>query len=289
MKRIASTYSKSSLFVLVILITFIVNSSFGQEDKKNASLSVQYFKIMKENSYLDLSAKFKGKNGFEPCTNLNFTIYKVDTTGVIAPAKIGEIKTNKDGKAKFIIPTKYITPSTSYSVKLENNKVFEDNEGIVSVNDVTIEASLEKTDSIYSIKARLVTVNNKPIVEESLNVGLKRLFGNLPIGGEESYSTDEDGSILVPIDQGLTGINGKLNFQVVIPESEKYGTVIANVNTGSGVPIVDKSSFNERTMWSPPTKTPYFLLIIPNVLLIGIWGILTLLIINLFKIYKSKN
>jgi len=41
-------------------------------------------------------------------------------------------------------------------------------------------------------------------------------------------------------------------------------------------------------MWSPPTKTPIYLLLIANIILIGIWGVLLLLVINLFKIYKSK-
>ncbi len=271
------------------MFTFYGNNAFSQEDKKSFSLTIQHYRIMKGNCYLDLTSKFKGKNGFEPCKNLTFTIYKVDTTGVVSDIKIGTIKSDKNGKAKFIIPSKFNLQSASYTVKVENDKIFEDNEESVSVKNVTIEASIEKTDSIYTIKARLVSSDNNPIAEETLKVGLKRLFGNLAIGGEESYTTDEDGAISVPIDSGLTGIKGILNFQVVIEESENYGTVIANAYANFGVPIVDKSTFDKRTMWSPPLKTPLFLLIVPNVILIGIWTILTFLLINLYKIYKSKN
>jgi len=273
----------------MVLLTFLGSNIYGQEEKKSLSLTVQYIKIMKENSFLKITAKFKGENGFEPCGNVNFTVYKVDTTDVSTVIKIGEVKTNKEGKAKFIIPSKFKTPSSSYAVRLENNKTFDDTEEIVTVTDVNIIASIEKIDSVYTIKARLVSAADTPIAEEVLKAGLKRLFGNLSVGGEDSYTTDEDGSILVPIEKGLTGKKGKLNFQVIIEESEAYGTVIANINSDFGVPIVDESSFDERTMWSPPTKTPLFLLIIPNVILIGIWSILLLLIINLFKIYKSKN
>ncbi len=280
---------KSSILILLVFFSFLGNRVGAQEDKKNASLSVQYFKVMNENSYLNITAKYKDKNGFEPCKNLALTVYTIDTNGVKPDVKIGLIKTNKDGKSKFIIPINAISEVTSYSVKLENNAIFEDNDEGITVTNSHVEASIEKTDSIYTINARLLSSDNKPIADETLKVGLKRLFGNLFIGGEDSYTTDENGAVSVEIDKGLTGLEGKLNFQVVVDESEKYGSVVANLNANFGLPIVDKSSFNERNMWSPPTKTPWFLLIIPNVILVGIWSILTLLLFNLFKIYKSKN
>lgn len=289
MIQLAFKYSKSLLFFFIVSITFWGNNSFGQEDKKSLSLSLQYVKIMNENSFLDITTKFKGKEGFEPGRNLILTIYKTDTTGVVPDIKLGLAKTNKVGKGKFIIPSKTVSPSASYTVKLENDKTFEDTEENVIVSDASIKASIEKINGVNTIKAKLISSNDEPIAGESIKVGLKRLFGNLPIGKEESYTTDEDGTILVPIDKGLTGIGGKLKFQTSIEESDNYGTVIANINANFGVPIVDKSTFNQRTMWSPPTKAPLLLLIIPNIILIGIWSVLVLLLINLFKIYKSKN
>lgn len=281
--------SKRSIFVALLMLMFLGNVSYSQDDKKNASLSVQYTKITKQYSFLTVIAKYKSEKGFQPCGNLKITFYKVDTIGTIEPIKIGALKTHNDGKLKFIIPQKYIEQTTSYLVKLENDKSFEDNEETITVTNINLDASIEKLDSIYTIKAQLLSADNKPIADESLKVGIKRLFGNLGVGEDESYPTDENGAIEVPVEKGFTGINGKLNFQVVVYESDKYGTVITNVNANFGIPIVDKSSFNERTMWSPPTKTPLFLLIIPNVILVGIWSILTLLLFNLYKIYKSKN
>lgn len=285
----AIKYCKASLLIFMVFLAFSGNKSYGQQDKKSLSLTVQHFKIMKENAFLNITAKTKGKNGFEPCSKLIFNVYKIDTTGVIPEVKMGAVKTNNAGKAKFDIPAKYSANTASYAVKLENDKIFEDTEESLSVTNVNIEAAVEKTDGEYTIKARLLSANNTPIAEEDLKVGLKRLFGNLAIGGEDSYTTDEEGGILVPVEKGLTGTKGNLNFQVVMEESEKYGTVIANINADFGVPIKEESTFNERTMWSPPTKTPLFLLIIPNLLLVSIWSILVLLLYNGYKIYKSKN
>jgi len=278
------------LLGIVVLFSFIGLKTYGQEDKKNASIIIQYVKLSKENrALLDIKAQYKDHRNFEPCKNLALTVYKVENADDSLGVKIGTITTNDNGKANFDIPKKELALSSSFTVKIEKSKAFEDNQENVSVKDATIEASLEKTDSTYNIKARLLDENKKPIVDEALFVGLKRTFGNLSMGEEDSYTTDEDGAIIVPIDKNLTGKDGKLNFQVILKESDTYGTVVANLYSKFGVPIKDKSTFDQRTMWSPPSKTPLFILIIPNLLLVGIWSILTMLIINLFKIYKSKN
>ncbi len=75
------------------------------------------------------------------------------------------------------------------------------------------------------------------------------------------------------LEEGIPGVDGNLTFEVVLKESDDYGTVKAMVNAPIGIPIVDESTFDERTMWSPRNKTPLFLLIFPNLLIFGMWGI----------------
>jgi hypothetical protein len=77
-------------------------------------------------------------------------------------------------------------------------------------------------------------------------------------------------------------------IEVVLNESDTYGTVKALVNAPVGTPIVDESTFDERKMWSPRSKTPIFLLIFPNLLIFGIWGLIIYLFVNLIKISKAK-
>lgn len=290
MTHFKSILHKKSLLILAVCIALVCFKSTAQEDKKNANLSIQFVKLMKEHSAsLEIVAQYKEKKVFSPCKNLKLTIYKVESVDDSLGVKIGTCITDDLGKVTFAIAKKYSGPSSSFTAKIENSKAYEDNEENVSVTDASIEAFLEKTDSTYNIKARLLDENNNPIADETLIVGLKRTFGILSMGEEDSYTTDADGAIIVPIDKGLTGRNGVLNFQVVLKESDTYGTIVANLYGKLGVPITDKSTFDNRTMWSPPSKTPLFILIIPNLILVGIWSILTMLIFNLIKIYKSKN
>ncbi|MBW6482458.1 MAG: hypothetical protein K0B10_05305 [Vicingaceae bacterium] len=297
MKHLTNYYRKSSFLILFALFSISSINAFGQEEeKKSVILSVEHQKIIGQYSILKISTKYKIEKAFFPCEKLMLTIYAVTETELedgeseTSEKKIGQIKTNEDGKAKFIIPATSINETKNeYVVKVEDSAEFEDEEESVEVLPASLKVSIEEIDSIKHIKAILTSADGEPLEEQDLKVGLKRLFGNLQIGEDESYSTDEEGVITVPIDAGLTGVDGKLIFQVKLEESDEYGTIIANFEAGFGEPITDKSSFNERTMWSPPTLTPIYLWIFPNILLIGVWSILFVLVINLFKIYKSKN
>ena len=114
---------------------------------------------------------------------------------------------------------------------------------------------------------------------------LQRLFAPLTIG-ESSYETDDDGRVQIELTDTMPGIDGILTFQVTM-DSRKYGIVKNIFEAPIGKVIVDQSTFNDRTMWSPPNKTPIFLLIFPNLIILGIWFVIGLLVFNLIKIYKS--
>ncbi|MFO7718847.1 MAG: hypothetical protein R6W85_00225 [Gillisia sp.] len=301
MKKSMIFRSKSVLFILIGALAFLANDAYSQEEKIGARLTVEHVKVMNENSSLKITAIYRGEEGYEPAKNLNFAIYKINESEVdseeiseedrdaVSEEKIGDVTTNNEGKATFLIPNQFVTQASTYSIRIENSDTYEDDEEEVTVMDAILEASVEEIDSVYHMKARFVSIENEPLADQTLKVGLKRLFGSLSIGEDDSYETDEDGVILVPIQDGLTGVDGNLTFQVTLKENDDYGTIIANIESGIGIPIKDESTFHQRTLWSPPSKTPMFLLIVPNLILIGIWGILVLLVINLFKIYKSKN
>ena len=131
-------------------------------------------------------------------------------------------------------------------------------------------------------------VTDSALVNIPLRIELQRLLRSLKIG-ELSYESDTEGIILVPLDDDYPGVDGKLIFEVILFENELYGTVKDLVTTDIGVPIKDESRYDDRTMWSSRDKTPVFLLIFPNLIIAGIWGLIFYLTYNLFKIYKSKS
>jgi len=277
-------------FFLVLLSVFCISLSFAQKTKKSkVRLKAQYVKIMDGEIYFDIKASSKVKKKKIDVSNIEIAVYnEFDDEKV----KIGKAITNMKGESKFVIKNTSAIKADSTNIytitfSFKGNDTFKKAKKSISFKDASIEAKLITKDSINYITATLLdNSTGNPILKESLDVQIKRLFRPLKIGEEFNY-TDENGTILVPIEEGIPGVDGNLTIEVVLNDNDDFGTVKAIVKAPVGVPIVDESTYDQRTMWSPRNKTPLFLLIFPNLLIFGIWGLIIYLIANLFKITKS--
>ncbi len=283
-----SPFKYPIFFVFFFALMVLWVSAYSQDKKYKARVSLQYNKIMDKESYIGISAKYKGEDGFEQASGLEFSIYKLLPGDSLVFR--GKTKTNNEGKAKYVFAPYELKNDTEvlhYSVKIENNPRFEDAETLVSFSEANLEAHISMVDSVNQITAVLTDASGNPVEGMPIRVGLRRLYGSLQIG-EGSHVTDENGSIIVPIVETMPGVDGNLSFEIVLNESDEFGTVKATVNAPIGIPIVDQSTFDERTMWSPPTKAPLYLLIFPNLIILAVWIPLLILTFNLYRISKSK-
>ncbi len=280
--------------ILLVLGVLIFNSTstnlYAQKNKKDRiRLNIQYVKIMDGEIYFDIKASARIKKKTVKISNINLIIYNELEKEKI---KLGETTTNMDGESRFFLKDiNEIKADSSNTYKIlvsfKGNDLYKKAKKSIQFKNANIKAKIINKDSVNYISAILSDTSSKePIADESLTVYIQRLFKPLRIG-EEFNSTDDQGSILVPIEGGIPGVDGKLGIEVVLNESDDFGTIKAIVNAPIGVPIVDESTFDQRTMWSPRNKTPIFLLIFPNLLILGIWGIIIYLILNLFKLSKN--
>jgi len=283
-------------FIFLVLVgSFLYsigfNSVYAQEVEKNSvRLKADYIKIMDSISYFNVTAFSRIDKENVDVANIDLTFYnELDDEKI----ELGSATTNMHGECKFVLGNlNELKPDSTNTynidISFKGNDAYKKTSKNVSFKDAVILAKLIIKDSINYISGTLKdTATDSVLSDRFLNVQVKRLFRPLKIG-KEFNSTDENGTIVVPIEEGIPGVDGNLIFEVVLQDSDDYGTVKALVSAPLGTPIVDESTFDERTMWSPRNKTPLFLLIFPNLLIIGIWGIIVYLIINLFKISKSK-
>ena len=284
---------KYRLIILLLLSVFIGNTGFysinAQNPKKNkVRLKLDYVKIMNEVVYFNISASSKIGKKNVAIPNIEIEIYNDEEIG------IGTAFTNMKGEARFVVKDyNNIKPDSTNTftvgVSFYGNDLFKKASKEISFKNADIDAKIITIDSLNYFTATLKDVSKDSLMEgASLSVQVERLFQPLFIG-EEFYITDENGTIIVPVEHGIPGIDGNLNIEVVMADNEEYGTVIDKFIAPIGTPIVDESTFDERTMWSPRNKTPLFLLIFPNILIFGMWGIIVYLTLNLFKISKTKK
>lgn len=273
-------------FFLVVLSVFLYTSSFAQD---RVRLKAEYVKIMNEGSYFDLQATAKVNDENVNVSKIELIIYNLVGDEQV---EIGKTITNMQGKSRFKLKDlNMIKPDSSNTYNIDvsfaGNDAFSDASKSIVFKDASIEAKLVTIDSINYVTATLIDKSTDSLlIGQSLKVQIQRLFKSLPIG-EEFNETDEGGTILVSIPEGIPGVDGILAIEVILSESEEFGTVKTIVKAPIGKHVVDESTFDQRTMWAPRNKTPLFLLIFPNLLTFGIWGIIIYLILNLIKINKS--
>ena len=275
---------------LVFLSVLLGTSTLAQTAKKNSTrLKIEYVKIMNGEVVFNAKASSRVKRKNINLSNISLTFFnEVNDESLI----LGTITTDSNGQGKLTLDNiNSIQPDSTnvYTIKVafKGNDSFKKASKSISFRNANINAKLITKDSVNYITATLKDVSSDSLISNTpLTIQLQRLFRPLFIG-EEFNVTDDDGTILVSIEEGLPGVNGNLTFEVILSESDEYGTVKAIVNAPIGKPIVDESTFDQRTMWSPRNKTPLFLLIFPNILIFGIWGLIIYLFINLFRISKN--
>jgi hypothetical protein len=277
------------LGLLSVLLFALSFHSLNAQNK--VRLKAQYNKIMDSLSYVDIVATSKIDRKNIKVSDIEIYVFnKLEDDNI----ELGKIKTNYKGETRFFIEDLNAIQSDSSNTynllfTFKGNETFKRAKKRISFKNADIIAKIVVKDSINYVEATLTDSGvNSPIVEQGLTIRVQRLFEPLVLG-KEFNNTNDDGAILVPIEEGIPGVNGNLIFEVVLKDSDDYGTVKALISSAIGTPVVDESTFNERTMWSTRDKTPIFLLIFPNLLIFGIWGLIIYLIINLFKISKSKT
>ncbi|NCT09552.1 MAG: hypothetical protein GW772_05670 [Flavobacteriia bacterium] len=280
---------KLKFFTIALLLAILgKNDSFFSQDKLSPRLTLNYIKDYKNGAGIKAKVVYKEGRSYLPAQEVKLILLNANVKDSNGDAtKISQISTNENGEVFFKLDSKkFGNQEQLFKVVLENNSKFEDLEEEVSFKDAFLKASLEQDEDSKTIKILLTDANNEPIAEENISVKLQRLYGLMQIGEDETYETDESGEIEVAIDQVLYSKNGKLDFIIKLDESDTYGTIIELVKADFGTIMESKDSYNDKTMWGSALKAPLFVLIIPNLLLLGIWGTIVLLIINLYKIFK---
>ncbi|MBT8254243.1 MAG: hypothetical protein HKN00_02540 [Flavobacteriaceae bacterium] len=289
-------HPKKHLSILIgLLAVFMYMPSVQQLNAQNTEkhrirLKADYIKIMDSISYLNINASARIDKENIVIPNIELDVYnEVDGEEII----LGKTKTDGNGDCRFTLPplVELIPDSTKtymVGVSFNGNEKFRKASRSVEFKNAEIKAELITKDSLNYVSATLMDKSTDSVIpDESLIVQIDRLFLPLKIG-EEFNMTDENGTILVPVEKGIPGVGGILAIEVVLEDNDTYGTLKARLHAPIGEKIVDESTFDKRTMWSPRNKTPLFLLIFPNLLILGMWGFIVYLLFNLYRIYKSK-
>lgn len=261
----------------------------AQNTPYKARMSADYMQSVGQPGYLQINVKYRDENKeYHPAIDLTLNVYKEVAEDSLT--RVGEAITNADGIAKYIIretPSSFIDTvlEQRYVVKIEGSNRFKKANKKVAFVYSFLSARIIEKDSINYVEAKLLDATGNPLEGEKISIQVKRLFGNLDVG-DSYYKTNESGEILVALEEDISSKTGDLTFKVFIDNSD-LGIVNYWLESSIGSSMEELSTYDERTMWAPPSKTPIFLLVFANALILGMWFVIFYIVYNLFKIKKT--
>ena len=128
-----------------------------------------------------------------------------------------------------------------------------------------------------------VTRDGKPIEGAHVAVQIKRTFGNLTLGEDDTLA---DGTVAFPFPSDLPGgQEGKLQVIAQIKSPPELATTATQILDGAAKVVIKEDPF-PRALWMPNAPLP--LLITIASLLSIVWSVYVFVVIQLIKIRKAR-
>jgi hypothetical protein len=151
------------------------------------------------------------------------------------------------------------------------------------------------TDGTKNISVAVMKYENNswmPVKDAEVKIGIQRLGGILPAGDEENYTTDSTGIVNGEFKKDSLPGNeqGDLVLVARVEDNDELGNLIVEKQVRWGIATTtDNSFFNQRALWSTRFRTPLWLLFMAYTIVIGVWGTIIYLVMQLVKIKNQAS
>jgi hypothetical protein len=285
---------RTNLFSIVMAMAIFLTAfqSMAQEEKNKIKLGLTYTQINDDVPLLKCTAKTKVGKRFEPVQGIEIKVSFGEET---PEGFIANIKTDHEGIASIVLPNQVAAHLDSLSpfkfiASVLPNDQFDETTSEIEITRTHIDLLLNEVDSTKTIEAKVFALTDGKWIgapDTEVKLFIKRLFSDLPIG-EDTHTTDETGAITSDFTTSIPGdANGNLIIGAKIEDSDAYGTIIVMKTIHWGIPLKEDDSFYERTLWASRDKTPWWLLIFPNIIIATVWGFIFYLLYLIRKIRKA--
>lgn len=293
MKKLKSNKYFFLIFLFSLLFTKVVNA---QEDSvvKEKTIKMHYYNSNNSMQYLLFETLLKSGKKTEPQKNITVQIF-LDSNN--ATNLLGKYVTDENGRAKAFLPPSLKTVwDASPKHKFIAVPDYRDNTAMTPTELEIIKARIimdtSAEEGVKSITVKVEQFENAkwlPAKDVEMKIGIQRMGGILTAGDAETYTTDSSGNIKVEFKKDSLPGDQKGNIVLVakVDDNEFFGNLITEKNVPWGIPRkLDKTFFDQRTLWTTRFKTPYWLLFMAYSIIIAVWGTLIYLILQLIKIKK---
>ncbi len=282
-----------AIFAALLALPFC---SWSQDSsKKELVLNVSYYMNSNKALYVMTSAKTKVAKKFIPVSGVNISLFLDNDSSAYL---LGKVTTDKDGLGKAIIPPALkaawdLSPKHTFKAVSEASKDFDaaDAEASITKSKITIDTLAD--GDVKTVIVKVASFNGTewiPMKAVEMKVGISRSAGAiLSAGDEATYTTDSTGTAAVEFKKAnLPGDEkGNIVLTARVEDNEELGNLTAEKIVPWGAALKsDNSFFNQRTLWSTRFRTPFWLLLMAYSIVIGVWGTIIYLALQIIKIKK---
>ena len=285
---------------IIIILLFLFGTTAGTIHAQDSAvvsrtmLSVDYFLPATNVPYLEVTTKKKIGRKFEPVQNISVNIYFNEAE---QKNLLGKVITDTIGKGRIGLPPSFKNTWDS----LDEFKFVAQSDSTAGQEtltaDITIKKAFLTVDTTTVDGARTVTGELKerngnvwvPVKDIDMNLSIKRMLGNLSVGDEATYTSDSTGVSSAEFKKDSIPGDEKGNIILVakVDDNDTYGTLVTEKTVSWGKAInPPKDFFAQRTLWSTSHETPIWLLFTVWSIVIGIWGTMIYLVLQVLKIRK---
>jgi hypothetical protein len=285
------------IITAVILFLAVPFYALSQEDsaKNELTLSLGYYMNNNKAMYLMANAKTKIDGKFQQVKGVVINVY----LGAASDSNlISKVTTDKYGLAKAVIPATFKTvweaaPTHTFLAISETDKKFESKtaEAAITKSKITIDTLNDGTSR--SISVAVTSFNGTawmPVPDVEMKIGIRRSLGGIiSAGDEETYTTDSSGTAIAALTRDSLPGDEKGNIVLIakVDENEQLGNLLVEQTVPWGIAVSpDNGFFDQRTLWSTRFRTPFWLLFMAYSIVIGVWGTIIYLILQIIKIKK---
>jgi hypothetical protein len=284
----------NKICLLLIIFISLINGAVAQDSiVKQPVVKLNYYSVNNTIPYLLIQTQLKEGKKYLPAGEISGTLYMDGDSS--ETNLMGKFKTDKNGVAKLILPAasqQLWNSAAQHNFKAEaSGKGFESTEAEITItkSKITIDTSSDETTK--SITVTVTQLKDKdwvPAKDVEMKIGISRLNSLLPVGDEETYTTDSSGQVTAEFKKDTMpgDIKGNITLIAKVEENEYYGNLSVEKAVPWGVYKVYENNFNKRTLWGTRDKTPLWLLFMAYSIIAGVWGVFVYLIFQLIKIRK---
>lgn len=277
---------------LIIILGFLPLVLMAQQPEKGTLLvGVRYFNNNNTTHHLALKTKSKIEGKFKNIPNIKLAVYI--TSDANKANLLGTVTTNDVGDAVLLIPpsakTEWLkSPNQTFIVVSAANKQFDESKGKLALTKAKL--SIDTTED-KMVTTKLVALMDSiwtPIAEVEIQIGVKRLDGNLSVNETPTFTTDSSGGVMTEFNRNnLPGdTKGKLILVATVVDNDLYGNLSAELVVPWGSKFNYISNFDKRTLFARRGHSPIWLELLAYSIVVAVWGIIIYLGFQIRKIIK---